>query len=71
VAALGKVIKYHSDRIDANGALNLWLSLLPIKFDKNEGYIQHEMLADLVMINPQSVIGSEGENMPRVIELFA
>jgi|SaaInl47_10m_RNA_FD_contig_21_2729628_length_331_multi_8_in_0_out_0_1 hypothetical protein len=29
------------------------------------------MLADLVIINPQSVIGNDGENMSRVIELFA
>jgi len=47
------------------------LGCLPLNFDKNEGLIQHEMLADLIIINPKSVIGNEGENMPRVIELFA
>lgn len=29
------------------------------------------MLADLVLINPDSVNGSDGKNMPRTIELFA
>lgn len=29
------------------------------------------MLADLIIINPQSVIGNEGQSLARVIELFA
>jgi len=39
IAALGKIIKYHSDKIEIKTALDLWLSNLPIKYDKNEGYI--------------------------------
>jgi len=53
------------------GVLNLWLTQLPLKYDKNEGYIQHQMLVELVTINPATMLGPNGENLPRVIELYA
>lgn len=52
IAAIGRILKNHSDKVDSMEILNLWLSLLPIKFDKNEGYICHAMLVDLVNVNP-------------------
>ena len=42
ISAIGKILKNHSDKIDpanANSVLALWLSLLPLQYDKNEGYI--------------------------------
>lgn len=71
IAAMGRILKNHSDKIDANTTLTNWLTLLPLKFDKNEGFIQHEMLVDLVTINPTTMLGGNGENLPRVIELYA
>jgi len=70
VAALGRVLKNHSDKINSVELLNIWLGLLPIKFDKNEGYIQHEMLVELVKVNPATMLGNNGENLPRIIELY-
>lgn len=52
IAAIGRILKNHSDKIDSTVVLNLWLSLLPLKFDKNEGFICHAMLVELVNINP-------------------
>lgn len=71
IAAIGRILKNHSDKIESTAVLSLWLSLLPIKFDKNEGYICHEMLVDLVTINPVTILGANGENLSRVIELYA
>lgn len=58
IAAIGRILKNHSDKVDSTAVLNLWLSLLPIKFDKKEGYICHAMLVDLVNINPQTILGT-------------
>lgn len=71
IAAIGRILKNHSDKIDSVGVLNLWLTQLPLKYDKNEGYIQHQMLVELVTINPATMLGPNGENLPRVIELYA
>lgn len=71
VAAIGRILKNHSDKIDSAAVLNLWLTQLPLKFDKNEGFIQHQMLVDLVTINPSTMLGANGENLPRVIEIYA
>lgn len=71
IAAIGRILKNHSDKVDSVALLNLWLSQLPLKFDKNEGYIQHQMLVELVTINPSTILGPNGENLPRIIELYA
>lgn len=71
IAAIGRILKNHSDKIDSVGVLNLWLTQLPLKYDKNEGYIQHQMLVELVTINPATMLGPSGENLPRLIELYA
>lgn len=71
IAAIGRILKNHSDKIDSVGVLNLWLTQLPLKYDKNEGYVQHQMLVELVTINPATMLGPNGENLPRVIELYA
>jgi hypothetical protein len=50
IAALGKIIKSQSESLggDLQGALQTWLNLLPLRFDKPEAIIQHSFLAEVV-----------------------
>lgn len=44
VAALGKIIKAHSNLFDPTPYIAVWIRFLPLKFDKDEGMVQNELL---------------------------
>jgi len=44
VAAIGKIIKAHSNLFDPIPYIAVWIRFLPLKFDKDEGMIQNELL---------------------------
>lgn len=50
VAALGKILKAQAESLggDLQGALQTWLNLLPLRFDKPEAIFTHSLLTDIV-----------------------
>ena len=70
VAALGKIIYYHWDRINVQKVLNIWIYNLPIRYEKFECYFQHEFLSALVW-NKREVVFKDPKVIEQVIKIFA
>jgi hypothetical protein len=47
VAAVGKIIKAHSNLFDPIPYIAVWIKFLPLKFDKDEGFVQNELLVNI------------------------
>ena len=71
ISALGKIIKNHHDKINLTEVIQVWLNSLPLKFDKPEAKVQHELLTDILLSNGQLVLGNNGSNIPKIIKIFA
>lgn len=71
ISSIGKVIKYQSANIDLNLVVPGWTSVLPIKHDKVEAKLMHDLLADLSISNPTLVYGNTYERLSHVVHLFA
>lgn len=59
VASIGKIIKHHITIFDPRPALSFWLAYLPLRHDKDEGMLQYELLADIMMEKPELILGSD------------
>lgn len=59
VAAIGKIIKAHLSIFDVRPALSFWIHFLPIRHDKEEGMGQNELLADIMLTQPQLIVGED------------
>lgn len=68
VAGLGKIIRAQPESLgnELLGAIETWLNLLPLKFDKPEARIQHTYLAELVIQSGNQVINGKQENALQV-----
>ena len=72
VSSLGKIIKSQSESINLQETIQIWLNQLPLKHDKLEARIQHELLIDIILeSNATLVFGEKGENLPKVVKIFA
>jgi hypothetical protein len=49
VAAIGRIIRYHSAHIDATPYIALWMHFLPLKHDKEEGMDQNSFLVHILL----------------------
>lgn len=49
VAAVGKIIKAHSNLIDPIPYIAIWIRFLPLRFDKDEGLVQNELLVIILL----------------------
>lgn len=71
VAAVGKIIKTHSTIFDPRPALTLWIHLLPLRHDKDEGMVQNELLADIMMSQPDLILGANKvANLQKVLNIY-
>ena len=73
VASFGKIIKGCQEvmPIDQTKQLvSFWVSHLPLVKDKEEGVPQHDMLCDIIIHNPNMVLGENYENIEHVIRIF-
>jgi hypothetical protein len=50
VAAIGKIIKCHATKFNAKPVITLWLNFLPLRNDKDEGIVQHQLLVKYFFI---------------------
>lgn len=71
IASLGKVIKHQHMNIDINIVIPAWSSVLPLRHDKVEARMMHELLADLCLSKPALVFGPNFERLAHVVNLFA
>jgi len=71
ISALGKIIKSHHDKINLTEVIQIWLNSLPLKFDKPEAKVQHELLTDILLNNGQLVMGANGSNLPKIVKILA
>ena len=73
VSALGKIIKYHGHEFpsELNNLLDFWVNSLPITKDKEEGKINNEFLLDILMKEPNKVLGPSNKNLGQIIIILA
>ena len=69
VSALGKVIKFHGDEYpnELNSLLELWINSMPIKQDKDEAKINNRYLLDILMKEPNKILGENNKNLGKII----
>eukprot|EP01015_Nassula_variabilis_P025412 TRINITY_DN4966_c0_g1_i2.p1 TRINITY_DN4966_c0_g1~~TRINITY_DN4966_c0_g1_i2.p1 ORF type:complete len:232 (-),score=41.64 TRINITY_DN4966_c0_g1_i2:138-833(-) len=70
IASVGKIIATHHEKIDAVSAVELWLSNLPLKHDKEEAIKQHGLLKDILLAQSDLVMGPQGKNLPQILKIF-
>jgi len=73
VSALGKIIKYHGQEFpgELDNLLDFWVNSLPITQDKEEGKINNKFLLDILMKEPNKVIGPGNKNLGHIIVILA
>jgi hypothetical protein len=73
VSALGKIVKYHGEEFpnELDNLLDFWVNSLPITQDKNEGKVNNKFLLDILMKEPNKVIGKGNKNLGKIIIILA
>ena len=73
VSALGKMLKYQGQSLgsDYENVFNLWINNLPIKQDDEEGLINNQFLMDILMKEPNKVLGIDNKNLAQIIIILA
>ncbi|CAG9331653.1 unnamed protein product [Blepharisma stoltei] len=71
ISAVGKIIRYQPMCVDLNPLVPSWVDLLPLKHDKTEARIMHDLLVDIAISNTQLTVGSSHERLGKIIVLFA
>ncbi|EEA05322.1 HEAT repeat family protein [Cryptosporidium muris RN66] len=71
INALGNILFYHSNSLNNIKELfNLWINVLPLKYDTDEAQNTHTTLMNFVDAKNQSVLGSNLENFGRILSIF-
>eukprot|EP00831_Metopus_contortus_P042164 TRINITY_DN3328_c0_g2_i3.p1 TRINITY_DN3328_c0_g2~~TRINITY_DN3328_c0_g2_i3.p1 ORF type:complete len:245 (-),score=63.34 TRINITY_DN3328_c0_g2_i3:145-879(-) len=68
ISSLGKIIKFQGYELAQT--VPYWISHLPLKKDEEEGIIQNEILADLILANCKLIIGENCELLESVLKIF-
>jgi len=72
VAAFGKLIRSQYENINLQEATKVWVENLPLRYDLEEGKVQHELLVDIILESDASLVfGANGENLPRTVRVLA
>lgn len=71
VAALGKIIQFQQGSINPQLIVPVWTNLLPLRHDKEEAKLMHDLLADITISNTQLAIGENHERLEHVVRIFA
>lgn len=71
INVLGNIITHHQASISNIGEIvNIWISLLPIKYDTDEAQNSHTTLMNLVDSKNPYILGQNLENFPRILGIF-
>jgi hypothetical protein len=73
VSALGKIIKYHGQEFptELDNLIDFWVNSLPITKDKEESKRIHKFLLDVLMKEPNKVLGPSNKNLGQIIVILA
>lgn len=73
VSAVGNIIKCQAENLpQVDKLIGFWVECLPLRYDKEEARVQHELLVDIILhSNANWVFGENGERMKHVIKIFA
>ena len=72
VSALCKIIKYHGKELnDLNSLLQIWIDNLPITEDLEEGLINNKFLMEILMKEPNLILGEGYKNLEKIIIIIA
>ena len=73
VSALGKIIKYHGQEYptELDNLLDFWVNSLPITKDRDEEIINNKFLLDILMKEPNKVLGPSNKNLGQIIVILA
>lgn len=71
IVSLGKLIKQQSQFIPVKDAVQIWIRQLPLAYYVEDAKQQHEMLLDIIELDPKLAFGENGQALPHVIQVFA
>jgi len=74
ISAIGKIIRYHPDKIDVGRILPMWVSLLPVLEDKIESQVVYDTLCYFLETPPfqQLLFGSNNSDLnKKILTIFA
>ena len=67
VSSIGKIIKYHAEKINLKETINKWVQSLPIEVDKVEAIDQYEMLCEIILNKSEFIVGENNSNLVKII----
>lgn len=72
VSTIGKILKDHGSLLGAqlDSVFLNWVSLLPLTTDHEEAVITHTFFMDVLVNNPNAVLGASLQNLAKVIEVL-
>ncbi|CAD8070471.1 unnamed protein product [Paramecium primaurelia] len=73
ISALGKIIKSHPKSLgqDLIQGIETWLYLLPLQYDKQQAYIQHNLLAEFIIQDGDLFVNGKSENALQILKIIA
>jgi hypothetical protein len=73
ISALGKIIKNQAEKIpNIKETVKYWIDNLPMKYDKEEARIQHDLLIDIILHGNMEIwAGENGQNIPQIIKVLS
>jgi len=70
ISSVGKICKHLPQFVNVAELLPLWVSWLPVQYDKVESRIIYGLLCDFIESNNTHLLGANGERVPRIIGLL-
>jgi hypothetical protein len=71
IAAVTKILKYNSSRVNVAEVLVHWLAWLPVWEDEEEAPHVYSYLCDLIEGNHPSILGDNNINLPRIVAILS
>ncbi|KAL1918162.1 uncharacterized protein VTP21DRAFT_3428 [Calcarisporiella thermophila] len=70
IAAVGKVCRFGAHKFNVDEVLPSWFAALPILNDREEAPVTYAYLLDLFDAQHPAILGPNGANVPRLVEIF-
>ncbi|KAL3596761.1 hypothetical protein D5086_008398 [Populus alba] len=71
VSALGKLLQFHREKLNAAQFLRTWLRHLPLENNLNEAKVAHHQLCSLVEVSDVELLGPTGKNLHKIVTVYA
>lgn len=67
VSALGRILEFHADAVDAAAVTGAWLNALPLTGDAVEAVSQHALLVRLLEARDARLLGANNAHLPKIV----